>query len=466
MIELTPILYKKSNKPLYVQLSDYIKTEIIAGRIPSKEKLPSKRKLSNYLGVSVNTVQTAYDQLCAEGYVESKQRQGLFVSILEDDLFSNSFTREMNIQRDKDAPNVKIDFHSGKVDLKYFPYNTWKKLTIQSLNEAEGELFYTGDPQGEPELRMAIAKYLFESRGVKCSPDQIVIGAGSQVLMIFLCLLIGKQHTFALEDPGFHRIRAVLKDQGINIASIPLNKDGLDVNLLKSSKASIAYVTPSHQFPDGMVMPITRRMELLKWAEKKDHFIIEDDYDGEYRYKGKPIPSLQGLDNNSRVVYLGTFSKSLIPSIRISYLVLPTPLLRKYQEHFTIYKQTVSRLHQQTLFHFMNEGHWQTHLNKMRTLYRRKQSTLMQAIHTYMGSHVKVIGEKSGLHLILELDNSLSEEELLSAALKAGVKVYPYSIYYDGHQQTKNSKILLGYGGLSETEIEEGIRLLKEAWCI
>ncbi|WP_313804060.1 PLP-dependent aminotransferase family protein [Cytobacillus sp.] len=466
MIELTPILDKKSNKPLYIQLSDYIKKEIIAGRIPSNEKLPSKRKLSNYLGVSVNTVQTAYDQLCAEGYVESKQRQGLFVSILEDDLFSNPFTCEMNTQRDKESPNVRIDFHSGKVDLKYFPYNTWKKLTIQSLNEAEGELFYTGDPQGEPELRMAIAKYLFASRGVKCSPDQIVIGAGSQVLMILLCLLIGKQHTFALENPGFHRIRAVLKDQGINIVSIPLNKDGMDVNLLKSSKASIAYVTPSHQFPEGMVMPITRRLELLKWAEEKDHFIIEDDYDGEYRYKGKPIPSLQGLDHNGKVVYLGTFSKSLIPSIRISYLVLPTPLQRKYQEHFTIYKQTVSRLHQQTLFHFMNEGYWQTHLNKMRTLYRRKQSTLMQAIHTYMGSHVKVIGEKSGLHLILELDNSMTEEELLNAALKAGVKVYPYSIYYVGHQETRGSKILLGYGGLSETEIEEGIRLLKEAWCI
>lgn len=466
MIEITPILDKKMNKPLYIQLTDYIKKEVIAGRIPSNEKLPSKRKLSSYLGVSVNTVQTAYDQLCDEGYVESKQRQGLFVSILEDDLFSNPFTCEINTQRNKESPNIKIDFNSGKVDLKHFPYNIWKKISIRSLNETERELFFTGDPQGELELRMAIAKYLFESRGVKCSPDQIVIGAGSQVLMILLCLLIGKQHTFALENPGFHRIRAVLKDQGINIVSIPLNKDGMNVNLLKSSEASIAYVTPSHQFPYGMVMPITRRMELLKWAEENDRFIIEDDYDGEYRYKGKPIPSLQGLDNKGKVVYMGTFSKSLIPSIRISYLVLPTPLLRKYQDHFTIYKQTVSRLHQHTLYHFMNEGHWQTHLNKMRTLYRRKQSTLMQAINTYMGSHVKVIGEKSGLHLIIELDNQMSEEELVTAALNAGVKVYPFSIYYDGHKQTKGSKILLGYGGLSETEIKEGIQLLKETWRI
>lgn len=465
MREITPGLDKKSNKPLYIQLSDYIKLEIIAGRIAPKEKLPSKRKLSTYLGLSVNTIQAAYDQLCSEGYVEGKQRKGFFVSTFEEDLLSASFsTLEIKKQREDMPTKISIDFNSGKVDVEHFPYSIWRKLTIQSLYEDQKELFYNGNAQGEPALRGAIAKYLFESRGVKCSSDQIVIGAGSQLLIGLLCLLIGKQHIYALENPGFHRIKFVLKDLGMNTISIPLNEDGVDVNRLKSSDASVVYVTPSHQFPYGMVMPITRRMELLKWAEERDGYIIEDDYDGEYRYKGKPIPSLQGLDNKGKVIYLGTFSKSLIPSIRISYMVLPPTLIRKYQERFTIYKQTVSRLHQDTLFRFMNEGYWQSHLNKMRTLYRRKQSTLIQAINRYMGKQVKVIGEKSGLHLIIEIQNGMSEEELINTALKTGVKVYPFSIYYDEYEQIKETKILLGYGGLSESEIEEGIRLLKESW--
>ncbi|MCP3738181.1 PLP-dependent aminotransferase family protein [Rossellomorea sp. BNER] len=467
MIEITPILDSKSSKPLYIQLSDYIKQEITTGKIQSKEKLPSKRKLSQYLDVSVNTVQAAYDQLRAEGYIESKQRKGLFVTSLEDDLFANQTYSQEWQTKDKQVHSVvDIDFNSGTVDLKHFPYTTWRKLTMQSLYEDRGELLYTGDPKGEIPLREEIAKYLYESRGVRCSADQIVIGAGTQVLMGLLCLIIGKESTYALENPGFHRTMAVLEDQIINTIPIPLDDDGIEIKQLKGSDARVVYVTPSHQFPYGMVMPIDRRMELLKWAEQIDGYIIEDDYDGEYRYKGKPIPSLQGLDTNGRVIYLGTFSKSLIPSIRISYMVLPPSLIQKYQDHFTIYKQTVSRLHQDTLFRFMNEGHWQRHLNKMRILYRKKQKSLMTAIHHNFGDQLNVIGEKSGLHIVLEIKKNLSEEELIKRARKVGVKVYPISLYYKGEKKRTDHKILLGFGGLSEKEIEDGIRLLKEVWGI
>lgn len=211
-------------------------------------------------------------------------------------------------------------------------------------------------------------------------------------------------------------------------------------------------------------MPISRRMDLIKWAEEKNGYIIEDDYDGEYRYKGKPIPSLQGLSTKESVVYLGTFSKSLIPSIRISYMVLPSPLMKKYKEKFTIYKQTVSRIHQDTLYRFMKEGFWQSHLNKMRTLYRKKHSTLMLAINNYIGHNVTVIGEKSGLHIVLEVKNNMEEDELIYTVMNVGVKVYPLSIYYDGATESVGSRILLGFGGLTETEINTGIKLLKEAW--
>ncbi|PLR95053.1 MocR-like pyridoxine biosynthesis transcription factor PdxR [Bacillus sp. T33-2] len=467
MIELTPVFENKSNEPLYIQLSNYIKQEIFTGRIRQSEKLPSKRKLSNHLGVSLNTIQAAYDQLCAEGYAESKARQGLFVTRLEDDMFSGlKYPQNMDTYQGEQKANFDIDFNSGKVDLANFPYSAWRKLTIQSLYEDEGDFFYNGDAQGELSLRNEISKYLFASRGVKCSPGQIVIGAGTQVLFGLLCMVIGKENTYALESPGFHRTRIVLQDQGVSTVPIPLDTDGIDVHQLKSSGANVVYVTPSHQFPLGMVMPISRRIQLLKWAEEKDGYIIEDDYDGEYRYKGKPIPSLQGLDSQGRVVYLGTFSKSLIPSIRISYLVLPPSLLEIYKGRFMVYKQTASRLHQVTLFHFMHGGHWHSHLNKMRTLYRKKQAALTHAIKQYMGGRVEVIGEKSGLHIVLKVKIRMKEEELINAALKRGVRVYPLSIYYDGSQDYQEPRVLLGFGGLSEAEMEKGIRLLKEAWDI
>ena len=466
MIEITPVLDSKNGEPLYLQLAHYIKQEILSGRIKPKEKLPSKRNLSNYLALSLNTIQSAYDQLCAEGYVESRPRKGLFVATFDNDIMFNQKSIEKMYSKSQQVEvNAKVDFNSGKVDLEHFPYSAWRKLTIQSLYEDQGELFYNGNPQGELLLREEIAAHLYASRGVRCSAEQIIIGAGTQVLIGLLCMLIGKEHIVALENPGFHRTRITLQDLGVNTVPIPLDKDGIIINELKNTDAHVVYVTPSHQFPYGMIMPISRRMDLLKWAEDRNGYIIEDDYDGEYRYKGKPIPSLQGLSTKESVVYLGTFSKSLIPSIRISYMVLPSSLLIKYQEHFTIYKQTVSRLHQDTLFRFMKEGFWQSHLNKMRTLYRKKQSTLMLALNNYLGQNVNIIGEKSGLHIVLEVKNNMEEEELINTAMNVGVKVYPLSIYYSGTTNV-GSRILLGFGGLTESEIVTGIKLLKKAWRI
>ncbi|NRD80115.1 PLP-dependent aminotransferase family protein [Bacillus sp. BRMEA1] len=465
MLEITPTLEHKSNTPLYMQLANYIKQEILSGRIKSNEKLPSKRKLAEYLDVSLNTIQSAYDQLCAEGYAESQPRKGLFVTVIEDDMNLNldnsTFLESRKIEN---KANVAIDFSSGKVDLGYFPYAIWRKLTIQALYEDQSHLFNNGSPQGELPLREEIAKYLYASRGVQCSAEQIIIGAGTQMLIGLLCKVIGKNQIYALEDPGYHRTRITLTDLGVDTVPIPIDENGIDHNHVINCSANVVYVTPSHQFPYGMIMPISRRMELLKWAAEKSGYIIEDDYDGEFRYKGKPIPSLQGLDTNGNVVYLGTFSKSLIPSIRISYMVLPSSLMQKYRNHFTIYKQTVSRLHQDTLYRFMNGGHWQSHLNKMRTLYRKKHDTIMKSIKNYFANHVSVIGENSGLHIVLDVRNGMDEAELIKTAMNAGVKVYPLSIYYHDPEAKLGSKILIGFGGLSEREIVKGIRLLKEAW--
>jgi len=464
MKEIMPFLDPSKKTPLYIQLADHFKKEITDGNLKANEKLPAKRALSVHLGLSLNTVQSAYDQLHAEGYVESVERKGLYVKLAEDHLQQLKTQKQRPISKPIRERTYRVDFNSGHVDTAHFPYAIWKKLSAEALHEEQQSLLQTGNPQGEFHLRRAIAGYLYESRGVKCEPDQIVIGAGTQVLMNLLCLLIGKEHGFAVENPGFHRTRTVLKHHGIRMIPVPLDQAGISVSHLHMTEARTVYVTPSHQFPRGMVMPVSRRMELLKWAQETDSFIIEDDYDGEYRYKGRPIPALQGLDGSGRVFYLGTFSKSMIPSIRLSYFVMPPDFIRKYQEELYIYKQSASRLHQDALFRFIDEGHWQRHLNKMRTLYRRKHAVLMDALHLHLKDQVEIIGEKSGLHIVLNVKNGLSEEKLIAAAAEKDIKVYPISVYDDDEQNCQSAEILLGFGGLSEAEIREGIRLLAEAW--
>ncbi|WP_409299845.1 PLP-dependent aminotransferase family protein [Peribacillus sp. SCS-155] len=465
MLEFMPLLDQSLHKPLFIQIYEYIKQEIIAATLKTGEKLPSKRKLAENLGVSVNTVQAAYEQLIAEGYVDSRIRKGLYVAKMEDILHPEFIPPVTEGKPEELIKKIKIDFNSGKVDTIHFPYPVWRKLTIQSLQEDKGELLQTGDPQGEYNLREAIASYLYASRAVRCNPGQIIIGAGTQVLTGLLSILLGRDIIYAFENPGFHRTKSVIRNQGIELASIDLDADGISIKELRVSKARAVFITPSHQFPTGIVMPLARRAELLKWADEAGGYIIEDDYDGEFRYKGKPIPSLQGMDSNGRVIYLGTFSKSLIPSIRLSYIVLPIELAMKYRKELPLYKQSVSRLHQDTICKFIEGGHWQTHLNKMRTLYRKKQNCLLSSINDLLGENVTVMGEKSGLHIVLQLRNTQrTESALIQLAADAGIKVYPVSIYYDNASPAGYPEILLGYGGLTEAEITEGIRLLKKAW--
>lgn len=467
MIEITPILDHSRGEALYIQLYKHFKQEIQAGKIEVGERLPSKRKLSVHLGISQHTIETAYQQLNAEGYVESKPRKGIFVKELNQDLFpaiTPVISKNKGITKSENE-QYKVDFSHGKIALEYFPYSTWRTLTVQSLYDDQNMLLLNGDRQGEIGLREEIAKYLYQSRGVHCLPDQIIIGAGTQYLLGLLIMLIGRDKIFSMEEPGFHRAREVFKDQGVVFKAISLDEGGINIDHLLESKANVAYVTPSHQFPNGMTMPIARRLTLLKWAKESDSYIIEDDYDGEFRYKGKPIPSLQGLDyENEKVIYLGTFSKSLMPSIRLSYMVLPTDLLERYKAHYTIYKQTVSRLHQHTLYHFMRDGHWERHLNKMRTSYRKKRKTLIHSISKHFGNDATITGEESGLHILLSVQNKMSEKELIENALAKQVKVYPTSLYFDKHIDDGKPKILLGFAGLKETEIEQGIQLLKDAW--
>ncbi|WP_257346848.1 PLP-dependent aminotransferase family protein [Pseudalkalibacillus decolorationis] len=462
MLELTPKLDIQSVEPLYLQLYNYIREEIESGTLLPHAKLPSKRKFAQHLKISQNTIETAYDQLVAEGYIDALPRKGYFVSELDHQRLDKSITRKIPYVEEKPYRDqgYSFDFTQTGVDARSFPFERYRNLLNKVIRSNNEEVLMLGHPQGEFKLRQEITNYIYESRGVQCSPSQIVIGAGTHYLIQLLFQLLPIS-TFAVENPGYHRTLVQSKKGQENVEMIPLEEDGMNVSLLKESKANIVFVTPSHQFPCGMTMPISKRMQLLNWAESKDgRYIIEDDYDSEFRYSSKPIPALQGLDHNEKVIYMSTFSKAFLPSLRISYMVLPEPLIKKYQKDFFFYTQTVSRLGQETLIRFMQEGFWEKHIHKMRVIYHKKRDVLVSVSSTHFPNTIEIIGQDSGLHILIRTNNGMTEQELIDEASKYRIKVYPVS----GYGQSDNKTVLLGFAVLTEEEIKEAVRLLAKAW--
>ncbi|MGG0290195.1 PLP-dependent aminotransferase family protein [Bacillus pacificus] len=462
MLELTPNLNTQSKMALYVQLYEYIKKEIKDGTIPAFTKLPAKRKLASYLQVSKNTVEAAYEQLLAEGYIESASRKGYFVCKVEqmiDVEGSEAKVEEVPFREE----NYTFDFTQTGVDTNTFPFTMYRKLINDVWQPHNNDLLFLGHPQGELSLREEIANYLYESRGVRCSASQIVLGAGTQILVKLLFQLL-KGSNYAVENPGYHRKMVVFEQGEDKVQMLSLDRDGICMADLENSNANVVFVTPSHQFPYGMIMPITRRTQLLQWAKKaKDRYIIEDDYDSEFRYSGKPIPALQGLDTDGKVIYMGTLSKALLPSLRMSYIVLPKNLIIKYQKEYLFYTQSVSRMDQEVIRKFLNEGYWGKHIHKMRVVYRKKRDRLVFEIEKYFSNCIEVIGEDSGLHILLKVHNGMREEELIQEAAKYSIKIYPVSTYYKDGTAPENV-VLLGFAILSEEEIAKAIQLLHKAW--
>ncbi|MFC0417527.1 PLP-dependent aminotransferase family protein [Cytobacillus solani] len=461
MLEITPKLDNQSEKPLYVQLYDYIKQEIKMGNLTPDIKLPSKRRLAAHLSLSQNTIEAAYEQLIAEGYLLSIPRKGYYVCELDQNLADSNGQQSANFIKEKpyQDPKFLYDFTQIGVDARSFPFGVFRKLTNDILRSENDRLLKLGHPQGDYDFRKAIAKYLYESRGVCCSPSQMIIGAGTQYLIRLLFQLL-QEGIFAVEDPGYHR-RHVAFEKWERVKMIPLDQEGMMVSRLEESGANIAFVTPSHQFPCGMIMPISRRMQLLHWANMGEgRYIIEDDYDSEFRYSGKPIPALQGLDTNEKVVYMGTFSKALLPSLRVSYMVLPKPLIEIYQNEYFFYAQTVSRMDQDLLRRFLEEGHWEKQISKMRVIYHKKRDILVTEIMKQFPDSAEIIGQDSGLHVLVRVNNGMTEQELIDQAGRFHSKVYPL-FAYGSHD---NKTVLLGYASLSEAEIHDAVKMLAEAW--
>lgn len=469
MISLTPDLDRQSDIPLYEQLFSYLKRQIEEGILKENERLPSIRQLSAYLSVSKNTVETAYQQLLAEGYIHSKLRSGLYVMALEKlELEGNGVRTEAALGSDQTQQIPKlslpaINFEYGDVELTHFPVRQWKKCMVEALEECTVEVYGYGDRQGHVGLRTEIARYLYQARGVICSPDQIFLSAGTQTMISMLCQLLPLPPKIAMEEPGYNGVRTVFRNHGRQIIPVPLDSDGLSVELLKQCGANTVYVTPSHQFPVGMIMPVQNRIRLLQWAYENEGYIIEDDFDSELRYQGQPIPALKAMDTGDKVIYLGTFSKSFLPGIRLSYMVLPELLAKDYHGKLQTYSQSVSPLIQAAVYRFMKEGYFESHIRKMRKLYQARHKILLRVIQEHMGSRVRIIGQKSGMHLMLDVYNR-SSEELIEQAFQQGVLVYTPRLHWLNPEECPPSYIMLGFGGLSEEKIREGIVLLSKAW--
>lgn len=457
-------LHKDSKEPVYMQLYHYFKTEILSGKIEAGTKLPSIRYLASVLQISKNTVIDAYQQLWTEGYVESKEKSGYTVVALPSYEYTTTQKKKAEEPQVEHA-SYSLDFHYGDIDGHNFPINAWKKTMKSVMEDNPSNWVKYGNKQGELSLREELVGYLYRSRGIKTTANNLVITAGTEHLIhLVLSLMDEKALCVGMEEPGYNGVRNVFKERGVPIQPIPvLEEDGHDLSALFNSDCNLAYVTPSHQFPIGKIMPITKRIELLKWAEKRDGFILEDDYDSEFRFQGSPIPSMKAIDQQDRVIYLGTFSKAFMPSLRISYMILPDVLLEKWSGRSKMDSQSSSPLLQQALARFIQNGEFERHIKRMRKVYERKYAILTQCLKRYMGEKVEVIGEKAGLHLVIRVP-SKTDESCIMEAKRIGIKIYSTKPYYT--EKKTCYPLLLGFGGLEEKEIEEGIQHLSRAWFI
>ena len=459
---LKPIILNQSENSefLYIQLYEAIKGDILSGAMAAGEKLPSLRSLSKELGISITTTELAYNQLLVEGYVISRPQSGYYVaSINPDSDIQTGHNR-------KSAPANLEDYTFEEppyiTDLSCFDFGKWKKCAARVFNDYSGLLLFESDPQGEPALRYEISKYIYRFRGVTASPDRIVIGAGTQQITSHLSrilLKMGISHV-SLEAPGYLPVQSMFRDAGFNVSHIPVAKDGIDISKLPANISSAVYVSPSNQFPTGAVMPVGRRYELLDWATENDSIIIEDDYDSELRYFGKPVPAMQGLDKHNRVVYLGSFSSTLFPAVKISYMVLPEEMAEIFRSIKNRYTQTCSKSEQLTLALFMEDGYYYTGIKKLRSLYAQKLQAALQAFARYAPHMVDPVDTQSGISLTVKVHSKKKASQLCSEAKSIGLQMVPLSEVTD--QST--SALIFYYNQVPLERIDGLIGELSRLW--
>ncbi len=451
------ILQLNRNELIYEQIYRFLRGEILAGRIASGERLPSKRALATQLSISVNTVDTAYGMLLAEGYIISRERSGFYACRVASGQIITPTKKEHSIQ---DTPHNKaFNFGTSSIDSALFPFKLWCRIEREILGDEQ--LLNHGDRQGDYNLRYAICRYLRAYRGVDCMPEEIVIGAGMDYL---LCLIsrIFEGSCVAVENPGYGRAERVFRDFGTKTEYISLDNQGMDIERLKESSAMLAYITPSCQFPTGVTMTVSRRQEMLSWAaEQEGRYIIEDDYNSEFRFSGRPIPALKSMDIQGKVLHLGTFSKSVAPSLRIAYMVLPAGVLAKWNEKYKNYACTVSRFEQQTLCRFIEGGHFSRHINRLRIACKKRRDILISALKTEFKGDVSIAAAETGLHIVVDFKSEMTESEMLKSAEQNGLSILSMNDFCHDEQKKYNRKLILGFSAMAEQQIKKAVELLR-----
>ena len=453
---LTYELKKTPGVPLYEALYRCIRGDILSGVLAPGERLPSKRALAQNLEVSKITVETAYAQLLAEGYIRAQEKVGYFVEYQPQPIAQPAITN----------PQPRIS-DGNWLDLtgagtEKFPFSVWSRLQREVMLDYGEKLLLPLPPQGIPELRLAIAEHLAGFRGMQVSPEQVIIGAGTDFLYNLLIQLLGRDKIYAVEDPGYGKIARIYEAGGVRCMAVPMDNRGVQPESL--GNAQVLHISPAHHFPTGLVTPVDRRQELLTWARNCDGYIVEDDYDSEFRFDAHPKPTMQSLDHSGRVIYMNTFSKSLAPSIRISYMILPVALLDEFRKKLGFYSCTVSSFEQYTLARFLNRGHFEKHINRMRKFYRNRRNQVMEAILGCPHREKLTIREEdAGLHFLLRVDTALEDAELTAHWATFGIRIRALSDYYHaGIPEEVRHNLVINYAGLREEELERVLDLIRQ----
>ena len=459
---LTYSLEDRGGLPLYEYLYQRIREDILEGKLAAGERLPSKRALAEHLQISVITVENAYRQLEAEGFLLSRPRRGFFAAPVE--RLAAAPAVPAAVSRETEEPAWRLDLASGQVDVSRFPVSVWVRLTRQVLSEGGEALLTPVHRQGLPALRQAIAKDLRDRKGMAVAPEQIVVGAGAEYLYLLLAQLLAGA-AFAVEDPGYPKIRQVYGKCGAACLPVPLDGQGVDLDALAASGAGVLHLSPSHHYPTGLVTPIGRRQALLRWAEGRDGVIIEDDYDSELRFTGRPIPTLQSIDDGGRVVYMNTFSQTLSPSMRVGFMVLPPRLLERYRRELGFYACTVPALDQHVLARFLAGGHYDQHLSRMRKEYRLRRDRVLEAFRaSSFAGRIAISEQGAGLHFLLRLDTARSDGELRRRGEALGVRLGFLSEYAARPRPDYAHTLVVNYAGLEAADLPRAMELLAEVF--
>lgn len=460
---LTYSMEDRGGLPLYEYLYRCIRADILDGALATDERLPSKRALAEHLHLSVITVESAYQQLEAEGYVYTRPKRGFFVAPVDRTPRPAAATP---IPAEPPAKAWRLDLRSNQVDTSRFPVSTWARLTRQVLSEGGAAILSPTPHQGLFALRQAIADDLRDFKGMAVSPEQIVVGAGAEYLYLLLAQLLGKGAVFAVEDPGYPKIRQVYGKCGAACVPVPIDRQGMNLRALEASGANVVHISPTHHYPTGIVTPIGRRQALLRWAEKAGCVVIEDDYDSEFRFAGRPIPTLQSIDTRGRVVYMNTFSQTISPSMRMGFMVLPPRLLEQYRRELDFYACTVPVLEQHVLARFLSGGYYEQHLSRMRKEYRARRAAVIDAFqNSAFADRVTFSEQAAGLHFLLRLDTGRTDGDILRRAERLGVRLGFLSEYEAVPSPDYAHTLVVNYAGLEPARLNETMALLAEVFA-